>query len=408
MSDGTTGTVVTDGTDQAAPEEMAPEIVKAECHKCGAHSGNGSGEIDEAEVVFDDKVKRYVVRWRCKICGPSKRPLLAAETALAMATKLNAERDAQLAAAEKARAEDEVKFKAAIVVWQNFANGRVRVRFEICTDGEGNLLCSILDCPYCKGHGPAEMFVVVKTAKGWERVGLCVHQGAARRESKVPWSRLPWGNRETCEAEAKKRQDALQFFLDLWAGKAAERPTLVTDEKGRILCGVPGCGCKEPAQFGLVSERRLEKAGLCLPHAIAGRDANRQGARFFVDSLPDCDRHLNALEQTVRQFAHRLDCWAKRPERPARPKAPETTPASEAAKARNEELAKALREGKGLEAVAAPKAVADPIEAAAAQGDPVAAELRAYHERLAERDAAKAKNKGQGGKKKRDGKGKGR
>lgn len=399
------GTEGTTGAVAVAMEQPAHEIIiivaePRKCDACGATSGNGAGPIDEGEVVFNEKTRRYERRLRCKACAPkSKRPLLALEALDAMVDRLNAERDERIAATEAARAENAQKLETASAVWRDLANGRVKVRFEVGMDGEGNLLCGMVDCPYCAGKGEVKMFVVVRTAKGWEAVGLCVHQGAARRESKVPWGRIPWGNRETCEQEAKKRQDALIYFIDLWAGKAA-RPELITDERGHILCGVPGCGEKHPAGYGLVSEKRLDKVGLCLSHAIAGRDANRQGTNFFIDSLADCGRHLRALEHTIEQFAHRLEKGApwtsRRDERPAK------KPEKPAAEKKAAVPVITVPDSNIVEAVGRGPVS---IEEAAAAGDPVAADVLRHNHLSAATCDAKRKNKGGGKKDGKSGKG---
>ncbi len=411
----TTGTEGT--TEVVEPAQAADKPEPRKCFECGALSGNGAGQIVEGAVVFDEKTNRYGPAWFCKGCGhKSKRPLLAAEALLAMVDQLNAERDAQLAAAKAAHEADAQKFEATKGYWRDLAAGKVKARFVARADEEGNPLCGLSDCHYCVGKEPAEMFVVVKTAEGWQAIGVCIHQGAARRESKAPWVRVPWGNREVCEKEAKRRADHdaafiadVGYFQDLWyaevkrhgepeQGIKVERPKPVLDEQGRLLCGVPGCSEKRPVEDGLLSERHLDVAGLCRRHRAAVAFANRRGTDFFPAPIEECDQRLEKARERIRSAA-----WVRREERPARPEKPATTPASEAAKARNAALAKAIREGKGLEEAGVVKPKGDPIEEAAARGDSMAAAIKAHNDAQDAQDVARRAQR-KGGKK-GDGKG---
>jgi len=377
---------------EKAPEILAPEPRK--CGKCAAKDGNGAGSINEGEVIFNEKTRRYEGRLLCKTCGPkSRRPLLALEALDAMVQKLDTERKAQIAAAKAAHEADGKKFDAAKAVFRGIAVGKIRGRFVVRMDGEGNLLCGDERCIYCVGKDEAEMFAVFRTAEGWERVGLCIHQGAALREAKVPWVQIPWGGSETCDNEVKRRRDrdaafvrAIGYFQDLWHGQASERPKPVLDKAGRLLCGVPDCGEKQLVEDGLASERHLDKAGLCRFHRAAIGVANRRGTNFFVAPLAECDEFLQMLRNRIRQAA-----WFNRDERPAtRPEKPATMSASEKARAKNAAVAAAFQAGQGLEEATLAKETAAPPS----EGDPVAAEVRRHNDAVDAHCAAKRKKGG--------------
>jgi len=408
---GTEGTVVKDvmATPEKALAAKAPEILAPEpreCYKCPAVSGNGQGIFDEGRPIFDEKLRRVIPGWLCPTCRGKEtaefrrhNPILAAEALIVLVREMNEKREAERAAAKAAREADGRKYEAVMTSWHALAAGKIKGRFAVRMDEKGNLLCGDERCSYCAGRDRAIQFALVEG----EVVGLCVHQVAARRDCKVPWVQIPWGSRETCEREVARRREAkatfvraVGLFMDLWDGKA-ERPTLVLDEKGKLLCGVPGCGCREPAEDGLLSEKMLTRVGLCRFHRAACHAACHQGAEFFVASIEECDRRLERIrERAMRAAYQRLERapWASpdhvRPvspkersgQRPARPEKPTPPPAP--VEVSEGDLAQAVCRGRVS------------IQEAAAAGDPAAIEVLRLN---AKADATcRAKSKKGGGK----------
>lgn len=381
--------------------EEAPEIAKPEprkCGKCDAKGGNGAGKI-AAEVFFNERTRRYDWRALCQICGrKSGRPLVAIEVIESMVASLNAERDAQLAAAKAAREADGKKFDAAIAVFRAIAAGRIRRGFVARMNNKGEMLCGNANCSYCGGKDLAKVFAVME-----EVVGLCIHQGAALREAKLPWLDLPWGDRAKCDAEIRRLKEreaafhrAVGYFQDLWRGEEADRPQPLLDEKGRLLCGVPGCGEKKPVDDGLVSELYLEEAGLCRFHRAAAGVANSRGTHFFVAPLAECDRFVKMLRERIRSAA-----WASRdhvpsakPAKPAEPKKAAVQPpvppkpVPVVAGVSEDDLAQAVTRGRVS------------LQEAAAAGDPDAIFVLRHDQKSHATCAAKSKNSGKKGGKK--------
>lgn len=401
----TTGTEGTTGTVAERLAEQAPEIAKSEprkCYQCGALSGNGAGIFDEGRPIFDQALGRHLEGYICPDCKRKEsadfrrnHPIIAREVLVRIVAEMNAVRDAERAAAKAAREADGKKYEQAMAYWVALAAGKVKLRFTARGDKEGNCLCGDPRCPYCGGKDLAKQFVVVWTTEGVEVIGLCVHQGAALRDSKVSWIKLPRGARETCEVEAKRRQDGLFYALDLYEGKV-ERPRPILDGKGRLLCSVPGCDCgNEPAEYGLVGERHLDMVGLCLTQFICFWEATQRGANFFIARRVKCEQHLSELHDRVRH-ALCVNCG----EHPRQPKRSATLPAKPA------ESKKAAEPKPPEPPVLVVPAVTDDdiaaaatrgrisFEQAAAAGDPVAIDTIRLNKRAEATCGAKAKKGG--------------